>query len=151
MVLKTGGLYLTRGSTLLNLHDLPCSSNSAFGMGAGVACRLERQTHDQKVASLNPGRSGGRIFFSRFSFVCWLLFGVHSNPILPQWHINPSHSAESAGGRLHLNMHTSLTQRSRSVLTMPLSRNSVGAFKETSSHLREHLVTVFSARWATLA
>ena len=31
---------------------------------------VESQTHDQKVASLNPGRSGERIFFSRVNFVC---------------------------------------------------------------------------------
>ena len=31
---------------------------------------------------------------------------------LPQWHVkDPVHSAKSAGGRLHLNTHTSLTQR----------------------------------------
>ena len=40
----------------------------------------EHQTHDQKVASLNPGRSSGRIFFSRVHLVCWLLFGVRSTP-----------------------------------------------------------------------
>ena len=27
--------------------------------GAGIACWLEHWTRDQKVASLNPGRSGG--------------------------------------------------------------------------------------------
>ena len=44
-------------------------------------------------------------------------------PMLPQWHVKDSgHSAKSAGGRLHLNTHTSLTQRSRGGLTMPLSR-----------------------------
>ena len=48
-------------------------------------------------------------------------------PVLPQWHIkDPGHSAKSASGRLHLNTHTPLTQRSRSGLTMPLSRHSVG-------------------------
>ena len=36
---------------------------------AGIACWLERQTRDRKVASSNPGRSGGRIFFSRVNFV----------------------------------------------------------------------------------
>ena len=36
------------------------------------------------------------------------------------------HSAKSAGGRLHLNTHTPLTHRSRSGLTIPLSRHSVG-------------------------
>ena len=30
---------------------------------AGIACRLERQTCDHKVANWNPGRSGWRIFF----------------------------------------------------------------------------------------
>ena len=103
--------------------------------GAGVACWLERQTRDRKVASSNPGRSGGRIFFSRVKFVCCLLFGVRSTPVLPQWHVkDPGHSAESAGGRLHLNTHTPLTQRSRSGLTKPLSRHSVGTYPETYSH-----------------
>ena len=45
-------------------------------------------------------------------------------PVLPHRHgKDPGHSAKSAGGRLHLNMHTSLTQRSRSGLTMALSRH----------------------------
>ena len=39
---------------------------------------------------------------------------------------DPGHSAKNAGGRLHLNTHTALTQRSRSELTMPLSRHSNG-------------------------
>ena len=41
-----------------------------IGMGAEIACRLKRRTLDRKVASSNPGRSGGRIFFSRVNFVC---------------------------------------------------------------------------------
>ena len=48
---------------------------------------VECQTHDWKVASSNPGRSSRRIFFSRFNSLCWLLFGVHSTPMLPQWNI----------------------------------------------------------------
>ena len=39
-------------------------------------------------------------------------------------HKDPGHSAKGADGRLHLNMHTPLTQRSQSGLTMPLSRHS---------------------------
>ena len=31
----------------------------------GIACWLERRTLGRKVASSNPGRSGGRMFFSR--------------------------------------------------------------------------------------
>ena len=61
--------------------------------------------------------------------------GVHSTPVLPQWHVkDPGHSAKSASGRFHLNTHTSLTQRSRSGLTLPLSRHSVGTYQVTSSH-----------------
>ena len=75
------------------------------------------------------------IFFSRVNCVCWLSFGVHSTPGLLQWHVkDPSHSAKSAGGRLHPNTHTPLTQQSQSGLTMPLSRHSVGTYPEISSH-----------------
>ena len=46
--------------------------------------------------------------------MCWLLFSICSNPALLQWHIKgPGHSAKSADGRLHLNMHTSLSQWSQ--------------------------------------
>ena len=41
---------------------------------------------------------------------------------------------QRAGSRLHLNTHTPLTQQSRSGLTMPLSRHSVGTYLETSSN-----------------
>ena len=37
---------------------------------AGIACWLERRTRHRKVASSNPGGSGGRIFFSRVNFAC---------------------------------------------------------------------------------
>ena len=105
------------------------------GEGEGQKSLLvERRTRDRKVASSKPGRSGGKMFFSRVNFVCWLLFGVHSTPMLPQWHVKDTdHSGKSAGGRLHLNTHTTLTQQSRCGLTMPLSRHSVGIFQETSS------------------
>ena len=53
--------------------------------------------------------------------------------MLPQWHVkDPGHSAKSAGGRLHLNTHTPLAQRSLSGLTMPLSKHSVGTYPETA-------------------
>ena len=35
---------------------------------------LERRTRDWKVAGSNPCWNGGRIFFSRVNFLCWLLF-----------------------------------------------------------------------------
>ena len=47
--------------------------------------------------------------------------------MLPQWYVkDPGHSAKSVDVRLHLNTHTPSTQRSRSGLTKPLSRHSVG-------------------------
>ena len=46
----------------------------------------------------------------------------------------PRSFCQSAGDRLHLNTHTPFTQRSRSGLTMPLSRHGVGTYQETSSH-----------------
>ena len=67
---------------------------------------VERKTRDRKVASSNPGRSGGRISSPGVS----LCAVVRSTPVLPQWHIkDPGHSAKSAGGRLHLKKHTPLT------------------------------------------
>ena len=79
--------------------------------------------------------------FFRVNFVCWLLFGVRSTPLFPQWHVkDPGHSARSAGGRLHLNTHTPLTYQSRNGLTMLLSRHSVGTYQETSSHAARHLI-----------
>ena len=39
---------------------------------AGIAQWLERRTRDWKVPGSNPCRSGGRIFFSRVDFLCWL-------------------------------------------------------------------------------
>ena len=43
---------------------------SSFAGEPGLVCWLERETHDRKVASSNPDRSGGRIFFSNVDFVC---------------------------------------------------------------------------------
>ena len=86
-----------------------------------------------KGCEFQSWQRGRKIFFFRVSFVCWLFFSVHST--LMQWHVkNPGHSAKSTGGRLHLNLHTALTQQSQSGLTMPLSRHSVGTYPETSSH-----------------
>ena len=72
-----------------------------------------------------PVGAAGEIFFSRVNFSCRHLFGVRTTPVLSQWHVKDAgHSAKSAGGRIHLNTHTTLTKRSRSGLTM-LSRHSV--------------------------
>ena len=113
-----------------------CSFNVTAGSRDSVL--VECRTRDGKVASSNLSRSGGRILFSRVYFVCWLLFGVRSTPVLPQWHVkDPGRSAKSASSRLHLNTHTPLTQRSRRVLTILLSRH-CGNLSGTSSHTTCH-------------
>ena len=92
-------------------------------------------------------------FSSPVNFVCRLFYSVCATPVLPQWHIkDPGHSAKSAGGRLHLNTHTSFTHQSQSGLTMLLSscgnlsgnkptRNSSGNTRSQSSQLAEPLWT----------
>ena len=77
-------------------------------MGAGIAQWLEHRTRDWKVAGSNPCWNGGRIFFSRVDFLCWLLFRYPFHPrVTTVAHKkNPGHSAKSAGGRLQLNTHT---------------------------------------------
>ena len=46
----------------------------------GIAQWLERRSRDWKVTGSNPCRSGGRIFFSRVDFLCWLLFRYPFHP-----------------------------------------------------------------------
>ena len=48
--------------------------------GLGIAQWLERRTRDWNVAGSNPCWSGGRIFFSRVDFPCWLLFRYSFHP-----------------------------------------------------------------------
>ena len=48
--------------------------------GAGIAQWLERRTRDWKVAGSNPCWNGGRIFFSRVDFLCWLFISVSVPP-----------------------------------------------------------------------
>ena len=52
-----------------------------------------------------------------------MCISVRSTPVLPQWHVkDPGHSAKSAGGRLHLNTHTTLTQRSPGKVWEPIHK-----------------------------
>ena len=53
---------------------------SSPGLGAGIAQWLEHRTRDWKVAGSNPCWNGGRIFFSRVDFLCWLLFRYPFHP-----------------------------------------------------------------------
>ena len=107
--------------------------------GAGIACWLERRTRDRKVESLIPAGAAGEFSSPELILYADSCSVFVPNPVLPQWYIkDPGHSAKSAGGRLHLNTRTSMTQQSRSGVTMPLSRHSVGTYPETSSHATCH-------------
>ena len=146
-----------KGNSLLFLSSFFFCAESTINKtvilgSAGIACWLECRTCDLKVGSSNHGRSGRRIFFSWVKFVCWLLFSVRSIPVLLQWHMkDPIHLANSAGGRLHLNSaYIPLTQGSRSGLTMPLSRHSVGTYQEMSSHVT-HQGTLGQSRLSLLS
>ena len=73
----------------------------------GIAQWLECWTCDWKVMDLNPCRSGGRIFFSRVKFLCWLLFWyLFHSCITAVAHKRSWSSCQSAGGRLQINTHT---------------------------------------------
>ena len=67
--------------------------------GNGNSSVVERRTRDRKVTCSSPGRSGGRMFFSRAD----AYFGIHSTPVLLQRYAkDPGHSAKGAGDRLQL-------------------------------------------------
>ena len=89
----------------------------------------------ERLRARIPAGAAGE-FFSPEVTLCADSYSVSfPPPVLQQWHVKaPVHSAESAGGRLHLNTRTPLTQRSRSGLTMPQPRQSVGTYPEMNSH-----------------
>ena len=88
----------------------PSIHNCMYGLCGheAIAQWLERRTRDWKVAGSNLCRGGGRIFFSRVDFLCWLLlrYPFHPRVTAVARKKDPDHSAKSAGGRLQLNTHT---------------------------------------------
>ena len=76
-------------------------------------------------SNLRRQRAGPMLYQLSYIHVRTLIRCPFHPPVLPQWHVKDSgHSAKSAGGRLHLNTHTPLTQKkSESVsythLTLP--------------------------------
>ena len=119
----------------------------------GIALLAERRTRDRKVAVSLFGRSGGKTFFCRVNFLCWLLVAVRSIPVLPQWHVKDlGHFDERLGGRLQINTaYTPLTHQSRSGLIM-LGRQSVGKYQgnELRRYSPGNARPVVSARSATV-
>ena len=94
---------------------------------------LERRTLIERSRVRLPAGGAGE-FPSLESTFCALI-RCPFTPVLLQWHVkDPGLPAKSAGGRLHLNTHRPLTQRSLSGLTMPLSGHSLRTYRKTSSH-----------------
>ena len=67
-------------SRLALFMSLNCHISCWLVLGAGIAQWLEHRTRDWKVAGSNPCWNGGRIFFSRVDFLCWLLFRYQFHP-----------------------------------------------------------------------
>jgi len=65
---------------IMNTTDLAKTYAYLMPEGAGIAQWLERRTRDWKVAGSNPCWNGGRIFFSRVDYLCWLLFRYPFHP-----------------------------------------------------------------------
>ena len=89
---------VVRRHSLVILPPLPPPPSSPYlgniGIGVGAVQMIERRTHDREVVCSIPGRSSGRMFFSRVNFLCCFTFGVRSIPVLPQRHIkDPRQSA----------------------------------------------------------
>ena len=54
-----------------------------------------------------PVEAVGEFYSPGSTFCADSYFGIHSTPMLPQYHVkDPGHPAKSAGGSLQLNMHT---------------------------------------------
>ena len=74
--------FSTEGN-LISASSVPQQGSNNM-KGSGIAQWLERpvneRTRDWKVAGSNPCRSGVRVFFSRVSFLWWLLFGYPFHP-----------------------------------------------------------------------
>ena len=87
-------------------------------------------TRDRKVARSNPAGAAEECSSPELT-LCADCYSVSvPTPVLSQWHVEDPCSEKSASGRLHPN---TLIQRSRSGLTILLSRHSVGTYSETSS------------------
>ena len=79
-------LNWTEHNTVLNLGPWSrfvkcmeyCFIHVRWVNGDGPA--IKRRTRDRKVVGSSPGRTGGRIFFSRFNILCWFLFRYPFHP-----------------------------------------------------------------------
>ena len=113
---------------------------------------VEYWSRDRKVASPNPDRSGGRIFFFGVNFVCWLLFGVRYTPrVTAAARKRPRSLCQKCRWQITL----------QHVYTLDPAKSKYADYAATSivwepirkrvhtQLVRERLATVVSARWIT--
>ena len=79
-VTRPASFYPSYAPRLSGVYLERLTPTSPVGGGGGIAQWLERRTRDWKVAGSNPCWNGGRIFFSRVDFLCWLLFRYPFHP-----------------------------------------------------------------------
>ena len=77
---RTSVIILTPPPLHTHIHSIVRLCRKGVLGGAGIAQWLEHRTLDWKVAGSNPCWNGGRIFFSRVDFLCWLLFRYPFHP-----------------------------------------------------------------------
>ena len=120
--------------------------------GAGIACWLERLTRARKVASSNPGRSGGRNFFSRVNLVFWLFIRCPFQPRVTavalkrprlfcqkcRWQVTPKHAF------WHNEVGVGWLCRCPGIVLEPIRK------RAHTQVVMENSVTVVSARRATV-
>ena len=103
--------------------------------GAGIACWWSPGLVIKRLWVRIPAAAARFLFSPELTLCADSHLVSIPPPVLLQWHVkDPGHSAKSAGGRLHLNTHTLLTQRSQSGLTMPVTRHSIGIYQKMSLH-----------------
>ena len=78
--LSPGDTFVATGTATCYTHHINFLIRAQELWGAGIAQWLEHRTRDWKVAGSNPCWNGGRIFFSRVDFLCWLLFRYPFHP-----------------------------------------------------------------------
>ena len=76
-------------------------------LGVGITQWLERRTRNRKFAGSNPCWSGGRIFFSKVNFLCWVLFRYPFHfRVTAVAHKRPRSFCQKYRWQLQLNTHT---------------------------------------------
>ena len=127
---KNGQISLTRSS-----FSTDKAATKADTCPWPVITQIIYNTDTTQVASLNPSRCSRKMFFSRVNFLFQLLFSVDSDHVLLQWHgKDPGHCANSARGKLYLNMHIHPWSYKVRVGWLSCPRTVWEPIRETSSH-----------------